>query len=353
MSSDQPTLNQAVVPDDGPTFWNKVADIDWDTRLTDAMIYLIAIGGFYVGYQTLYAMATKVGMPDDQAAVVSAIADLAILAYSRKAVQEIKEGRSAWGIRLIVAIASLATVALQLRAAWPHPTSLGFHALAPAAWITGHEMMLRGRLRNAKAARRRAEIASGLRPAPLPAIRLSWWFLALPSTFTVWRLTKLWEKPQEYVIKVEAARLLAKGETIPTAWAGFLGTTAPALPKPVEVPTLGKEYKQPPLQLTGAPKITLQTQLVKESSHREPISPQTYDAFLRALPVAPVDGRPQDAATAYIREVELLTASLDIRCTGNLLAELLNVTYSRVSQLRKAIADEDQQAAALAAVSTP
>ncbi|WP_205526077.1 DUF2637 domain-containing protein [Streptomyces sp. RLB1-9] len=330
-------MTKAVVSYTGTTWRTRAAQADWDRLITDGMIYLIAIGGFYVGYQTLYAMALKVGMPADQAAVVSAIADMAILAYSRKAVQEIKEGRSAWGIRTIVAAASLATFSLQLRAAWPHPTSLGFHGLAPAAWILGHEMMLRGRLRTAKAARRAAQIAAGLRPAPLPAIRPAWWLLAPFSTFTVWRLVKLWEKSQDYVIRIEAARRKDKGKNVPRAWEGYLLTTqTPAAASALVLHEICTAFFTPEdlfPEPGWVPPVT--STLYRESDPAEKVPSSEVDALLRMLPEAPAKGRPEDKAIEYIRRVENLAAQRDIKITGVFLAELLQVDGTRISKLRK------------------
>jgi hypothetical protein len=339
MSATQPTVTKAAMSRSGTTWRTRAAQADWDKLTTDGLIYLLALGGFYLGYQTLYDLAVAVGYTNHQAAVAAALADVAILAYSRKAVAEIKAGRSAWGIRLIVAAFSMATFGLQLRAAWPHPTAVGFHGMAPAVWILGHEMMLRGRLRDAKAARRAAQIAAGLRPAPLPVIRLAWWLLAPFSTFTVWRLVKLWEKPQDYVIRTEANRRKDKGRNVPRAWEGYLTTDAPAAPTPAH-----KRY-----EICGAtalfttdsllpaakplPKITT---TVYRDSRREIVPDDELNAFLRLLPTAPADGRPFDVAAQYVADVETLSSPYDIKITNKLLGELLNVDETYASRLRKA-----------------
>jgi hypothetical protein len=335
VASTQPTQPAPVLSATEHRFRAKIANVDWDKTLTDAMIYLLAIGGFYVGYQTLYRMALTVGFPDDQATVVAALADLAILAYSRKAVQEVNAGRSAWTIRTIVAAFSLGTFALQLRAAWPHPTAVAFHALPPAVWIIGHEMMLRGKLRHAKSARRASEIAAGLRPAPLPAIRRIHWILSFRSTFKVWRRVKLWEVPQAVVVRKLADDLKSEGKPVPAAWQGILlATPTPPLGR-IVIPDLFKDQRRTPEKPTAA------ADRVKSALHRastgEEVTPDVRADFLKALPKAPVEGRPKDAAIDYIKQVEKLADTLDIRCTGLLLAELLDVQGSYVSRLRKEI----------------
>lgn len=340
MAINQPTVPSAMVSHNGTSWWHR----DWDKTLTDGGIYLLGLGGFYVGYQTLYSMALTVGIPDDQAIVLAALADVAILLYSRKAVQEVKEGRSAWGIRLIVAVFSLATFALQLRSAWPNPLATGYHALAPAVWIIGHEMMLRGRLRTAKAARHAQQIAAGLRPAPLPAIRLAWWLLAPFSTFTVWRLGKLWEKPQDYVIRVEAATRKSQKRGIPRAWEGhLLATEPPADPAPVLHTICGSATVFTP-EIPARPEPPVDAVLYRQSNGREKVPADELAVFLRALPAAPTWGRPKDKAMAYIRDVDRLAAHYDISVTGVFLAELLQVDQGQVSRLRKAIREEDAKA---------
>ncbi|MEU9405679.1 DUF2637 domain-containing protein [Streptomyces sp. NPDC048281] len=317
---------------------DRAVQADWDRITTDGVIYLLAVGGFYLGFQTLFDLAVKVGYNHHQAAVAAALADIAIFAYSRKAVQEIKEGRSAWGIRLIVAAFSLATFALQLRAAWPHPTAVGFHIMPPAVWIIGHEMMLRGRLRTAKAARRAAQIAAGLRPAPLPAIRLSWWLLDPYHTFIVWRLVKLWEEPQDVVISTEAARLKNKGKNIPRAWEGYLlAAPAAALPRHTicgAATAFQIEDMLPEPDVT--PQIT--SVLYRESNPAERVPDAERDALVRMLPEAPAKGRPEDKAIEYIRRVDNLAAQRDIKVTGVFLGELLQVDGARISKLRRAMA---------------
>lgn len=342
MTSNQPTLTPAP-PSPIHTLKARAAHTDWDKTLTDGLIYLIAFGGFYVGYQVLFDMATKVGMPADQAAVVSGIADLLILTMSRKAVQEIKEGRSAWGIRTIVVIASLATFSLQLRAAWPHPTSLGFHGLAPAAWIIGHETMLRGRLRTAKATRKAAQIAAGLRPAPLPSIRRIWWLLAPFSTFTIWRLTKLTEQPPADVIRLEAARRKAKNKDIPRAWESYLTTDAPATqaPTPFQHTTCGSTFFSADALMAKLPPATV---LYRRSDETQQVPTSEVQSFLRILPEPPLKGRPKDKAMAFIREIDALSVQYDITVTDKYIAQLLEVTPSRISRLRDAIRDEDAAA---------
>lgn len=304
---------------------------DWDKTLTDGGIYLLAIGGFYVVYQTLYALALAVGIPKDQAIVLAALPDLAIILYSRKAVQEVKEGRSAWGIRTIVAVFSMASFAFQLRAAWPNPLSVGLHGIAPAVWVIGHEMMLRGRLRTAKAKRRAEQIAAGLRPAPLARIRMSWWLLSPFSTFTVWRLTKLWQVDAVTVIRREAP----KRDKVPQAWRGYLlDTPAPAPAAPVRHTICGAAALFTP-EVPELPAPPVAPVLYRESNDREEVPASEVAVFLRTLPVAPVKGRPKEKAQKYITEVLALGAQYDIKVTGRLLADLLQVDEGRVSKIRK------------------
>jgi hypothetical protein len=308
----------------GTTVRDRITQIDWDETITDGGIYLLAFGGFYVGYQTLYAQALRVGFPGDQAMVVAALADLAILLYSRKAVREVKAGRPARIIRLIVALFSVATFGLQLRAAWPDPLAVAFHALPPAVWIIGHEMMLRGNLRDAKAKLRADKIAAGLLPAALPAIRLSWWLLDTKNTFFVWRRVKLWEQAPADVIRDEVAKRQAEGTEIPAAWQGYLAAPEPLADEQVEDEPAGEDEPE-----TGFHRLSDPT--VK-------VSDEDFDAFLMILPVAPVKGRPQDKAIEYIREVDRLAVSKDIAVTDKFIAGLLDVDPSRVSKLRKLMA---------------
>jgi hypothetical protein len=316
------TCNDAEATAISTTWRERASRADWDKLLTDGMIYLLALGGFYVGYQTLYTQALRVGIPSDQAVVIAALADIAILAYSRKAVREVKAGRSARIIRAIVAVFSIATFGLQLRAAWGDPLAVAFHALPPAVWILGHEMMLRGRLRDAKAARRAEQIATGLRPAPLPAIRRTWWLLDPQNTFTVWRLTKLWELPQGDVIRKETADRQARGEKIPRAWQGYLLASQPPAAEPVA------EEHDEDLDEEG-------TGLHRLSDPTAEVSDEDFDAFLMLLPVAPLKGRPMDKAIDYIRDVDELAAHNDIAVTDRFIAGMLDVDPSRVSKLRK------------------
>lgn len=306
---------------------------DWDKTLTDGGIYLLGIGGFYVGYQVLHTQALAVGFPQDQAIVVAALADLAILLYSRKAVREVRAGRSARVIRTLVALFSLATFGLQLRNAWPDPLSVTFHALPPAVWIIGHEMMLRGDLRDAKAAKRAQQIADGLRPAPLPAIRLTWWLLAPVSTLKVWRRTALWEVPQETVIRHEADKRQAKGKDVPLAWQRVL-LDAPA-PAPAARHDICSAYLSVPEVPTRPTTPPVDTFLYRLSDERSQVPASEVAVFLRTLPVAPVKGRPKDKAQEYISEVEALGAQYDIKVTGRFLADLLQVDETRISKIRK------------------
>jgi hypothetical protein len=331
----------------GTTVRDRITQIDWDETITDGGIYLLAFGGFYVGYQTLYAQALRVGFPGDQAMVVAALADLAILLYSRKAVREVKAGRPARIIRLIVALFSVATFGLQLRAAWPDPLAVAFHALPPAVWIIGHEMMLRGNLRDAKAKLRAAKIAAGLLPAALPAIRLSWWLLDTKNTFFVWRRVKLWEQAPADVIRNEIAERQAKQgskKKIPAAWQGYLAAApAPAVPTPFQHTTCGPTFFTVAAMMAKLPPATVLYRLSDESAE---VPADEVKTFLRFLPEPPVKGRPKDKAMAYIRDIDALSAQYDIAVTDKYIAQLLQVSPSRVSRLRDAIREEDAAAAA-------
>lgn len=297
-----------------PSLQARLSEVDWSKALNDGLIYLLALGGFYLGFSTLYTLALHVGYSEHEAAVAASLADMAVFAYSRKALQEVKAGRSAWGIRLIVSIFSIATFALQLRSAWPDPTSLAFHAMPPAVWVIGHEMMLRGNLRDARKALRAVEIQTGMRPAPLPRIRRIHWFLDPKNTFKVWRRMKLWELPQHLVVRKLADDLVAEKKPIPAAWQGILLTSV----------ALAVEQKPQVLEI--------------EKSEDEP-KPRTeedemYERFMEALPPAPPEGRSKDEALAYIERVEQLAGEFGVTCTGKFLAQLLGVDPSRISRIR-------------------
>jgi hypothetical protein len=333
MSADQLTVTAPAMSRTRTTLRDRADQADWDKLLTDGLIYLLALIGFYLGYHTLHTLALAVGYTGTEAKAAAVTADVAILAYSRKAVAEIKAGRSAWGIRFIVAAFSMATFGLQLRAAWPHPTAVGFHAMSPAVWILGHEMMLHGRLRDAKAARRAAQIKAGLRPAPLPSIRRIWWLLAFPSTFTVWRLVKLTERAPAAVIRAEAERRKDKGEGIPRAWESYLLDT-PAAPRTLHTICRATAFYAPEDLF---PELPINVTLYRESDPTEKVPTFEIDALLRMLPKAPAKGRPEDKAIEYIRRVDNLAAQRDIKITGVFLAELLQVDGTRISKLRKAM----------------
>ncbi|MCX4799666.1 DUF2637 domain-containing protein [Streptomyces sp. NBC_01242] len=309
MAHPKRTRNNSEMPAPETGFRARLTQIDWDKALTDGMIYLLALGGFYVGYQTLYSLALYVGFPQDQAVVVASLADLAILAYSRKAVQEVNEGRSAWGIRAIVTVFSLGTFALQIRAAWPDPIAVIFHALPPAVWIIGHEMMLRGKLRRAKKARREREIAQGLRPARLPSIRRVHWVLDPRNTFKVWRRMKLWELPQHVVVRQLADGRAAEKKAIPAAWQGILLTPVPLA-------------QQEPLK-----------ELEAAEPEDEDEATVMWRCFLQALPPVPPEGRSKEEARAYIERVEQLAGEFGVDCSRKTIANQLGVDPSYVSRI--------------------
>jgi hypothetical protein len=311
------TRKNSTVSATEPSLRTRLSEVDWGKVLNDGLIYLLALGGFYLGFSTLHALALGVGYTQDQAVVAAALADVAIFAYSRKALQEVKAGRSAWGIRLIVSVFSIATFALQIRAAWPDPTAVAFHAMAPAVWVIGHEMMLRGNLRDARKALRQQEIATGMRPAPLPKIRRVHWLLSPMNTFKVWRRMKLWELPQHVVVRQLADDLIAEKKAIPAAWQGILLTPV-ALPAAPETPAI---EPQPELEAEDEPKPRTEED-------------EMYERFLEALPPAPAEGRAKEEALAYIERVEQLAGEFGVECTGKFLAQLLGVDPSRISRIR-------------------
>ncbi|MFD8650675.1 DUF2637 domain-containing protein [Streptomyces mirabilis] len=301
-----------------PSLRSRLDEVDWSKALNDGLIYLLAVGGFYLGFSTLYGLALHVGYTTPEAAVAASLADMAVFAYSRKALQEVKAGRSAWGIRLIVSVFSVATFALQLRSAWPDPTSLAFHAMPPAVWVIGHEMMLRGNLRDARKALRAKEIATGMRPAPLPRIRRVHWLLSPKNTFKVWRRMKLWELPQHVVVRQLADDLIAKNQEVPAAWQGILLT-------PVALPA-GQE----------APK-TLEIEPPEDEPEPRTEEDEMYERFLQALPSVPPEGpngRAKEAVLAWCDRVEQLAGEFGVECTSKLLAGILNVDPSRISRIR-------------------
>ncbi|MFJ4902795.1 DUF2637 domain-containing protein [Streptomyces sp. NPDC088727] len=339
MAQDQDTRTDSAAPASESTLPKRYAQFDWDNTLTDGLIYLLALGGFYVIFQTLYSLALSVGIPRDQAIVVASLADLAILAYSRKAVQEVNAGRSAWGIRLIVAALSLGTFTLQIRSAWPDPVSVGFHTLPATVWIIGHEMMLRGKLRDAKKQRRDHEIAQGLRPAPLPTIRTIWWILDPRSTFKVWRLSKLWEMSQDAVIRMETSRLQEEGESIPRAWQGvtLISVEPKRLESADEEGTELEKKLQQDRQKADACSITL----YRKSDSSEKVTYQSMLQFLGSIPPAPAEGRPVFQAMQYLNLVEEAAERADIKTTGLFLSALLGVGAPYISRLRKMIREEE------------
>ncbi|MEV7674987.1 DUF2637 domain-containing protein [Streptomyces sp. NPDC088752] len=346
------TRNHAPASAPTPHILTRLTDVDWGRTLNDALIYLLAVGGFYLGFSTLYDLALKVGYTTDQALVAAALADIAIFAYSRKALQEVKAGRPAWGIRLIVTVFSLATFALQLRSAWPHPTAVAFHAMAPAVWVIGHEMMLRGNLRDARKALKQQQITDGLRPAPLPRIRASHWLLDPLRTLRVWRLTKLWEVPQHVVIRQLADDLIDSKKKVPTAWQGAL--LAPQAPpakaaKDMQPPT-SQDYTQPSPprrqvirnKPSGSARGTLwRSSLRTPRARRAPIAmsqdqKDMHTRFLDALPEPPAEGRSKEEALAYIERVKQVATEFGQPCKNTFLAELLRVDPTYISRIHPA-----------------
>lgn len=329
---------------------------NWEKRLTDSGIYLLALGGFYVGWHTIYALALRVAFPQEQAVVVSCLADLAILLYSWKAKQEVEAGRGAWSIRAIVAAMSFATFYLQIRQAWPVPSNVVMHALPPGVWIIGHEMMLRGKLRTARARLRQQQIEAGLKPAPLPSFRATQWMLSPLRTFQAWRLTRLWEVARDVVIAELASKWnktdrKGKPVPVPVAWRGVLAaaSTTPSRPAPaLPAAPAAAVFKapEPPKQLTPAPKKPEP----KTDSTPPPVAPfkarvrltngqdatiQQQMTFHKALPTAPAAGRTAQEALAYIDEVVDVAATYGIRCTGVLLAELLDCSETYICHIRR------------------
>lgn len=316
MARTKPTRNTPAPEYDAPS---RFAQTDWNKTFNDVLIYLLAACGFYLGFSTLHALALRVGYSQHEAIAVASIADLAIFAYSRKALQEVKAGRSAWGIRLIVGVFSIATFALQLRSAWPNPTSLAFHAMPSAVWVIGHEMMLRGNLRDARKALRTLEIATGLRPAPLPRIRRVHWLLDPYHTLIVWRRMKLWELPQHIVVRQLAEDLAKdKKKSVPAAWQGILLTPVPLTA--LAATTEPQETQEAPAE----PKVRDEAADMRER-------------FMKTLPPAPPkgpNGRTSDESFAYISRVEQLAGEFGIECTDKWIASLLDVDPSRIVRIR-------------------
>ncbi|MFD7835534.1 DUF2637 domain-containing protein [Streptomyces sp. NPDC059761] len=359
------TRKTGVMPASAPSDQSQNSGRNWDRIATDAAIYALALGGFYLGYETLYDLALRVGYPEEQARVVAAIADLAILAYSRKAVEEVNEGRSAWGIRLIVMIFSISSFGLQLRAAWPHPVSVGFHALPPAVWIIGHEMMLRGKLRNARKDLREEQIANGLRPAPLPIIRPIWWALDPWHTFQVWRRMKLWETSQDVAIRQLAQQRTMQNKPIPVAWQRALITLdqAPRRIQELSIPVVSPfKVLEPP-----TPPAAEQKRQVEPPNRFDPLGRMRLangdeapsdlrDTFLAALPPTPSKDsrgyRSTKDIAAYITRVEHIAGEFHIDCTGLLLAALLDVDPSRISRVCKAMREGGIEVPQLATTSS-
>lgn len=305
--------------------------------LVDAGVYLLALGGFYIGYATLRTLARSNGFPQHQAVVVAALADLAILVYSWKAKQEVEQGRSAWGIRLIVAAMSLATCALQLRAAWPHYTAVALHALAPAVWIVGHEMMLRGKLRDAKNARRQAQIAAGLRPAPLEKLRASEWLISPYRTFRVWRLMQLLSVPA-HTAKAHLVSTWKGKRAVPTAWLDLHEQPAPE-PRIVvldafKFPEQRRTELAPSQPAPALPQSPLQGLTVKLTTGGAASAGQ-ISAFLAELPATPPPGRTQVEAWDYVHTVETIASQHGIECTGVMHARLLGVTPGMITKIKK------------------
>lgn len=310
MSTAQPTS------DTTPLSRNRRTAPRTTTPLTtvDTGIYLLALGGFYVSYQTLRTLARASGYPADQATVVAALADLAILLYSRKAVHEVEQGRSAWGIRLIVTALSLATVSLQLRTAWPHPTALGLHALPAAVWITGLEMMLRGKLRDAKAARRRALTAAGLRPAPLQRLRTAEWLMAPVPVFKVWRMMILLGVPAD-TARTHLAASWTNATAVPASWT----VTTP--------PPAAQDPQDTKLALVPTPVTALRAD-GHEATEAE------LAVFIADLPDVPPPGRTKDEARQYLAAVDAAAARHELTVTGACASRLLGVSPSYISQIR-------------------
>lgn len=292
-----------------------------EARLIDTGVYTLAFGGFYIGYSTLRHVALNNGFPTSQAVVVAALADLAILVYSWKAKQEVEQGRSAWGIRGIVILMSLATFYLQMRAAWPDPTATAMHALAPVCWIVGHEMMLRGKLRDAKRALKQAQIDAGIRPAPLAKLRTTEWILSPLRTLKVWRRMVLWSVPADVVKRTLAAERRAANKPVPAAWAGVL-LDDEAEPTPAEEPApapASEPVFDSAVKLTAGGTAT-DTQV---------------DAFVNALPPVPAEGRSKQEARAWVDHVEAIADQHGIDCTNVMLAKLLGVSGGYITAIKK------------------
>lgn len=305
-----------------------------EETLTDVGIYLLAIGGFYVSYQVIYQACLDAEFPPDQASVVAALADFAILAYSFKAKQAVERGESAWGLRLATMMMSFATFYTQIHNVWHSAFKLVLHSLSPTVWVAGHEFMLRPKLKRARKRIHEARIAAGLSPAPVARLRLSQWLFAPRRTFQVWKRMIMWSFDPVSVTRIlvqqwndaDKKTLMGKSKPVPAAWAFAVPpATEIADPEPVKalLPVEAAEPAEP-----GEPTLftTVKLQDAPADLQRR---------FHDALPPVPPQGRSTEETWKFMTAAQDTCNTLGIRYTDVIVADLLGCSKQYLSGVRK------------------
>lgn len=302
---------------------------------TDAAIYLLALGGFYISYQVIYAACLRNSFPPDQAIVVAGLADLSILAYSWKAKQEVEQGRSAWGIRLLVMLMSLATFALNIADVWGSPLPVVLHALAPIAWIVGHEIMLRPKLRRARKRIREARIAAGLSPAPVARLRFSQWLFAPRRTFQVWKRMIMWSLDPVAVTRILVQQWAEtkfdrknNPKPIPAAWA-FAVPSATEISNPEPAQALPPAGAVEPAETPSSAAPTLFATVKLKDAPAE-----LQRRFDEALPEVPPPGRSAEDVWGFMTAAQDACNALGILYTDVIVAERLDCSKQYLSGVR-------------------
>lgn len=305
-------------------------------RLNDLLIYLLAIGGAYVSIQVIYAACIRKNFANDEAIVVSALADLAIFAYSRKAVNEVEQGRSAWGIRLLVNGLSTATFSLNIYEVRHDALSVLLHSLAPLVWIAGHEIMLKGKLRRARAVIRQQRIEAGLSPAPVARLRLAQWIFAPRRTFQIWKRMIMWSLDPLTVthLLVQDWKATKSDKPVPAAWSFVVADLTPA------VTPLPQAMAQTQIPAQAQPAIAPAPQAPQPPA--EPLMFKLQDApddvvkrFHSELPPVPPVGGSSLETWKFMTDVSELCNRLKIRYTDTLVADLIGCSRQAVSYTRK------------------
>lgn len=366
--------------------------------ISDAGVYILALGGFFISYQVTFALCIRHGMPHDQAIIVAGLADFAQLVYSRKALHATEDGRSAWVIRLFVIVLSLASFSMNVRDAWPHPTDIGIWGLAPAAWISAHEFMLHGKRRAIKAKRKAEKISQGLLPAPVAKLGMLQFILAPLPMFKVKRVmwltrctpaaaaSMLIERAEHGKAdrngKIKKGRvyfswtaLLQRESTVPTPVVTMDREPQPPIPPTPKMPLpAAAPIAAAPKPLPApAPKIALPKPLAIPYSQRPVVKPVTTIATVAAATPAPpsVDirlaavgangktplgqlpaalqkkltdaiplsngQRSKKEAASLVVTAEKICQAHGVTCTGALAAQLLGISASRISRIKDAI----------------